>query len=169
MGKSAEKQFSSRQPGGEVAVQGGELQVPGILVSKGFDRWPSCGVGCLRVPQVGGNNRTAVLGGKWSQGGTELSPWQKTNGNCWWLGCEQTVTGSKRVLVSALRASWEDSSSSQAASPCKASEADYAPNSIWLLHKASKADVKAQEHRFFLQGVNLPSYCFIFSFARKVF
>lgn len=56
----------------------------------------------------------------------------------------------------------EDSSSSQEASPYKASEADYAHNSTWLLHKASKADVQAQEHRFFLQGVNLPSYCFIF-------
>lgn len=63
----------------------------------------------------------------------------------------------------------EDSSSNQAASPYKASEADYAPNSTWLLHKTSKTDVQAQEHRFFLQGVNLPSYCFIFSFARKVF
>lgn len=77
-------------------------------------------------------------------------------------------TGSKWVLMS-FGGFMEDSSSSQAASPYKASEADYARNSAWLLHKASKADVQAQEHRFFLQGVNVPSYCFIFSFARKVF
>lgn len=42
--------------------------------------------------------------------------------------------------------------SSHAASPYKASEADYARNATWLLHKASKADVQAQEHRFFPAG-----------------
>lgn len=61
MGKSAEMQFSSRQPGGEVALQGRELCLESLF-QRGFSRWPRCGVGCLKVLQVGGNNPGGEMG-----------------------------------------------------------------------------------------------------------